>query len=355
MAQSKSKNRDFHPVEQSPQNTYDADGLSGGKPTLRVSWPDSDSRMKPLKFTDQFESILKLGVRLAGSIAADAILVLLDGPTDWLRLKAAADGVKVLVAADSGEQVEGAAQAGLATVLLDMEDNPVYAKLARALLEGVADNILAPGAQAVALYSGFEAGVIDSISVIDLGDHLGRLTVQDLRQLETSVPLDTLKTVVDLALEIGHEGREGKPVGTLFVVGDHRKVLSHSRPAGFDPVKGYNRKERDLNDPRVREGIKEVAQLDGAFVVSAEGVVEAAARYIDAPTANITLSKGLGARHWAAAAISRVTKCVTVAVSESSGTVRIFQNGEVMLRIEPFRRPMKWTDFEYEPPPASES
>ena len=52
----------------------------------------------------------------------------------------------------------------------------------------------------------------------------------------------------------------------------------------------------------------------------------------------------------AAASISRKTKAVAVAVSESNGTVRIFQNGEMVLRIEPFRRAMKWKDFEYEPP-----
>ena len=69
--------------------------------------------------------------------------------------------------------------------------------------------------------------------------------------------------------------------------------------------------------------------------------------------ATVTLSKGLGSRHWAAASISRATKAVAVTVSQSNGTVRIFQNGEVMLRIEPIhRRPMVWKDFEYEPPPA---
>ena len=153
-------------------------------------------------------------------------------------------------------------------------------------------------------------------------------------------------------MEIGREGREGKPVGTLFVVGDARKVMASSHPTGFDPVRGYNRQERDLDDPRVREGIKEIAQLDGAIIVSAEGIVLGAARYIDASAENITLPKGLGARHWAAAAITRKTKAVAVAVSESNGTVRIFQDGEVTLRIEPFRRPMKWKDFEfrYEPP-----
>ena len=206
----------------------------------------------------------------------------------------------------------------------------------------MADDLLTPGSSVVALYSGFDADSVDSLSVINLDEHLNRLkTGRDLRQLETRVPLDTLKIVVDLAVEIGREGREGKPVGTLFVVGDARKVLNSSRSVGFDPVRGYGRKERNLSDVRVREGIKEIAQMDGAIIVSADGVVEAACRYLDCSAADVTLSKGLGARHWAAAAISRATNAVAVTVSQSNGTVRIFHNGEVVLRIEPYlRRPM---------------
>ena len=139
-------------------------------------------------------------------------------------------------------------------------------------------------------------------------------------------------------------------VGTLFVVGDHRKVLKHCHPLGFDPVRGYSIEERSLEDSKVRESVKEIAQLDGAFIVSSEGVIMSACQYISAPAAEITLSKGLGARHWAAAAISRATGAVAISVSESNGTVRLFQNGEVMLRIDPFRRAMKWKDFEYDPP-----
>jgi diadenylate cyclase len=306
-----------------------------------------------IRISDQFLTLFNQAVKLSAAVGADALLLLLDGVTDWDRLVQLADGVKLLVAADERAQIDGAAEHGFATVVLKMPDAPVYEKLTQALLESVADDILAPGARVVAIYSGFEADTQDSISIIHLGEHLGQLTARDLRQLETSVPLDTLKTVVDIAVSIGREGREGKPVGTLFVVGDARKVLASSHPTGFDPVRGYSRKERDLDDPRVREGIKEIAQLDGAIVVSAEGIVLAAARYIDASAENITLPKGLGARHWAAAAISRKTKAVAVAVSESNGSVRIFQGGEVTLRIEPFRRPMKWKDFEYNPPEES--
>ncbi len=308
--------------------------------------------MKAQKLTEQFQSIIDLAAQLAGVVSADALLILLEGPTDWARLRIACGEQRVLLAADFPAELEGAQEAGFPTVVLNMAESPVLEKLTQALLESVADEILVPGARVVAIYSGFEADSIDSISVIHLGEHLGQLTARDLRQLETNVPLDTLKVVVDIAVDIGREGREGKPVGTLFVVGDTRKVLASSHPVGFDPVKGYNRSERSLFDPKVREGIKEVAPMDGAFIVSSDGTVEAAARYLDASAASITLSKGLGARHWAAAAITRKTKAVAVAVSESNGTVRLFQNGEVILRIEPFRRAMKWKDFEYEPPPA---
>ena len=73
------------------------------------------------------------------------------------------------------------------------------------------------------------------------------------------------------------------------------------------------------------------------------------------PAEGITLSKGLGTRHWAAAAISKKTKAIAVAVSQSSGTVRIFQNGEVVLHIEPLARPMVWSKFRLEAQDANGS
>jgi DNA integrity scanning protein DisA with diadenylate cyclase activity len=306
------------------------------------------------KFTDQMEAFCELASRLATASEADALLFLLERPTDWQKLREVTGDLNVLLAGDSDETLAGAAEDEFDTILLNLPpERPVYERLTQALLEGVAEELLPPGARVVAVYSSFEPSVIDSLSIIRLGEHLGQLTVRDLRQLKTRIPLETLKTVVDLAVDIGREGREGKPVGTLIVVGDHRKVLSYCRPMGFDPVKGYSRPERMLSDAKVREGLKEIAQLDGAFIVSSDGTVVAAAQQIAAPrAAEIVLPKGFGSRHWAAADISRATTAIAIAVSESTGTVRLFQNGEVKLRIEPFRRPMKWRGFEDEAAPS---
>lgn len=299
------------------------------------------------KFSEQLQALCDLARSLADLHAADAILFLAERPTDWDKLHAALGNHALILAAETEDVLAGVTEGDFDTVVLGNPDLPVYERLTEALLEAVAHEHLEAGASVVAVYSCFEEDVIDSLSLIRLDEHLGRLTVRDLRQLDTKVPVQTLKMVVDLAVAIGREGREGKPVGALFVVGDHRKTLEYCKPMGFDPVKGYTAQERSLTDPKVREGVKEIAQMDGAFVVSAKATVVASAQHLSAPpTDEITISKGLGARHWAAAEISRATDAIAIAVSSSSGTVRVFSKGDVALRIEPFRRAMKWKAFE---------
>lgn len=151
---------------------------------------------------------------------------------------------------------------------------------------------------------------------------------------ERGVNNNTLKRVVELAVEIAREGREGRKIGTLFAVGDHEEVLVRSRPLILDPLAGHPDDTKQAKDPDMRETVKELAQLDGAFVVSDSGVVVSAARYLDAASDNLDLPLGLGSRHMAAASISQNTNAVAVAVSESS-TVRIFDDGKVVAEVVP--------------------
>ena len=211
-------------------------------------------------------------------------MILPEGPMDWDAVREAAGEVPVAGGRrPSDRQRDAVRDAGLIPLEVEPTDAAIAERITLALIQAVANDHLAAGARVIVVYSGFEAETLDSITVVRLGEHLERLTARDLRALETSVPFETLKAVVDVAVEIGREGREGKPVGTLIVVGDARDVLARSRTLGFDPFQGYLRKERNLRDPRVREAIKEIAQMDGGFVVARDGTVEAACRIIDAP------------------------------------------------------------------------
>lgn len=143
-----------------------------------------------------------------------------------------------------------------------------------------------------------------------------------------------LESLIELAVEIAREGREGRRIGTLFTLGDEQNVLTKSRLLILDPLGGHPESARNISDPNLRGTIKELAQLDGAFVVSHAGFVVSACRYLDASASDLDLPLGLGSRHIAAANISAVTKAVGIVVSESA-VVRLFCHGKLVGEIIP--------------------
>src|ERR1700674_1053743 len=143
-----------------------------------------------------------------------------------------------------------------------------------------------------------------------------------------------LESMIGLAVEIAREGREGRRVGTLFMLGDEDAVLARSRPLILDPLLGHPESSRHVTNLNLRGTIKELAQLDGGFVVSRDGIILSACRYLDAAAALGDVPLGLGSRHIAAANMSAVTKAVGIVVSESS-VVRLFCHGQLVGEIIP--------------------
>jgi diadenylate cyclase len=150
----------------------------------------------------------------------------------------------------------------------------------------------------------------------------------------TEYDASVLEPRIGLAVEIAREGREGKRVGTLFTLGDEAAVLAGSRPLTLDPLMGHPESSRHITNLNLRGTIKELAQLDGGFVVSHDGIVLSACRYLDAVAAQVEVPLGLGSRHIAAANMSAVTKAVGIVVSESS-VVRLFCHGHLVGEIIP--------------------
>ena len=145
---------------------------------------------------------------------------------------------------------------------------------------------------------------------------------------------EVLESLIELSVEIAREGREGRRIGTIFTLGAEQEVLARSRPLILDPLLGHPESSRRLAEPGLRGTIKELAQLDGAFVVSDDGIVVSACRYLHAVTPEIPLPLGLGSRHIAGANMSAATKALAVVVSESS-VVRLFCHGELVAEIIP--------------------
>jgi DNA integrity scanning protein DisA with diadenylate cyclase activity len=149
----------------------------------------------------------------------------------------------------------------------------------------------------------------------------------------TDVAPEVLDSVLRLAVEIAREGREGQAVGTSFVIGDSGSVLEHSRQSVLNPFHGHHEKERQISDAGLRGNIKEFAQLDGAFVITGSGVVEAAGRLITVDTSGVRIPGGLGSRHISVAGITLATASIGVVVSQSGGQITVFRNGRIVSSI----------------------
>ena len=143
------------------------------------------------------------------------------------------------------------------------------------------------------------------------------------------------EAVIKIALEISTEGREGRSIGTAFILGDSENVLAKSRQLIMNPFQGYKKEERMITDPDISDNIKEFAQLDGAFVITGDGVVEAAGRYITLDTGMVKLQKGLGTRHSSVAAITQRTDSIGVVISQSGGVIRVFRQGKIAATVKP--------------------
>lgn len=207
-----------------------------------------------------------------------------------------------------------------------------------ALLEAVTAGYLQPG-QRVVVVSGNESAAgceLDTIAVIELDSE------EDFLDGERDAPLSVLRRITDpaafdavlnLCVELGHKGKEGKSVGVLVTLGDDEAVIESSQPLVLNPFQGHDEERRNILSAGARRALVEFSGMDGAFVLRSDGVIMAGGRYLQDDT-NVKVPSGLGARHRAAAAITAGTQCVAFVVSESTGDTRVFGGGRLLMTIE---------------------
>ncbi|MSU66563.1 MAG: hypothetical protein EXS38_10785 [Opitutus sp.] len=178
----------------------------------------------------------------------------------------------------------------------------------------------------------------DTLVVVDIEREFQTLlTGSTADLLPEDVKPEVLERVIAVATELAVEGREGRPVGSLFVVGDYEKVSSLSKPLVLNPFFGYKEEDRNILNPFMDETVKEFSSIDGAFIIRGDGVVESAGSLIQATDSTHELPGGLGSRHAAGAAISVAANCISIVVSSSTGQVTLFRRG-VMLPLTEKRR-----------------
>ena len=279
--------------------------------------------------------IIRAAIALATKSQVDHLLYVGDLPLPEESFRGKPSARKKLIqAVVSVSQREVMEAKGVPVLPLPDYDLGRAEKLKIALVSGIARGLYKEGDVVVALLARKPAALPDSILVVTVGQEEDDGSFGFLQA--EGVSAGVMDALIELAVSIGVEGWEGRPVGALFVVGDSSIVMEKSRQLTLNPFQGYSEDEKNIMNPDVRHALHAFAVLDGALIVREDGVVVAAGRYLNFDEEQeLDVPLGLGARHMAAAGISRDTEAIAIVVSQTSGSVRVFRRGKAALELAP--------------------
>jgi len=286
-----------------------------------------------MRMDSQNESIMEFACRFAEEIEAKAVLLYGEVAQDLLMKKGEAPFNTILITREK-DGVQYNKKLFSSVINIPNVNITRLSQIKVAITKGLATGLFRKGDKLVCLTGVPKFGYIDSIFVIDVGREFEILISEEVSDIFEDIQPEVFEAVLNIALELASQGREGRQVGTIFVIGDHEKVLELSRQMIINPFMGYEEKERNILDRNLKETIKEFSALDGAFVVRGDGVLVTAGRHLSAALEAKDFPQGLGSRHIAAAGITSVTGAIAIVISESTGTVRIFKKGRLFVDIE---------------------
>jgi DNA integrity scanning protein DisA with diadenylate cyclase activity len=203
-----------------------------------------------------------------------------------------------------------------------------------ALLFAVSRGLVSRGDTVVSVSGVPSSGFLDTLLVIDVGREFPSVFTTHAATPLGDVEPQVLEKVLQLATDIAREGREGRPVGTTFILGDYERVVRFCRQMVINPFRGYQEEEKSILDPSLEETVKEFSTIDGAFIIRGDGVIMSAGTFLRPEKAAPNLPSGLGARHAAAAALSQSTSSLAVVVSQSTGSISLFKAGGLVMNLK---------------------
>ena len=154
--------------------------------------------MARAQLTRHEAGLLAAARSLATQEGASAVVMLSERSYNFRDIQHELGELRLVVASDKAEVIETARKDDVNLVPLLEEPETRQLQLISALLEAIADELIKSGDSIVTLYAAYEHEVIDTLSVIDMSEHLTKLTSRDLQRLETTVPLETLRLVFNL-------------------------------------------------------------------------------------------------------------------------------------------------------------
>ena len=276
--------------------------------------------------------LLRKAVGIAKAGKCDSIFIFGDTFTSGLNWDSCLDGFKTVLITQRATEVSQKGNHAIIPVRLFSSNR--LSQLRSAILIGLSHGIIKHDERLCCLGGIHQSDKLDSLVIVDVKQEIQSVFSKESNMLPETVKPEILERLIAIATELAIEGREGRPVGCFFVLGEIAKLKPYIKPLVLNPFYGYKPEDRNLLNPFMDETIKEYSSLDGAFIVGGDGLLESAGSMVHAPAFAQDMPSGLGTRHAAAAAISVAVDCIAITVSASTGQVTLFRGGEMLPLLE---------------------
>ncbi len=305
-----------------------------------------EEQLKPLRSDREMARMI---AEVARSVRPDAVICGTETGALFRHLHEIGEDLQLVAATPNAAAHDALSREGFDVVRLSVRVAHKYTQARYAIAMAVNAGKVSAG-QLVVCAIGHDLcnGGEDLILVTDIESGAGELRLSELVKLTDGIRPDTLQTTLSVACKIGRVTRSGKPLGALLVLGDSKNVLDSSRQLILNPFEGHEAANRTVLNPDIHEMLVELAKLDGAFVLRGDGFIQTAGAFLAALTTEVSVPRGLGARHLTAAAVTARTNATAVVVSSTDGDVRVFSRGELVLQMDP-ELPLLATSKELKP------
>ncbi len=282
------------------------------------------------------EDLARMVVSVAKATQVDGIICITETGSLAQHLYRLSDDFRVIATTTNSKTYDSLTKAGLEVIHLPLHTADKYTQIRHAISVVLQSSSISIGDLVICaighdVYQ--EGGNLVVLTEMEAG--IEKLAVSDLLKLTDGIRPILLEVAVAVACKIGRAARRGTRLGAIFMLGDSLKVLEGSKQLIPNPFQGHDDTRRRLTNPEIHHAVLELSKLDGAFVIRGDGFIQTAGTFLASIDIEIELPPGLGARHFAAAAVTKRTAATAVVVSATDGNVRAFSGGKMVLQMDP--------------------
>ena len=186
------------------------------------------------------KTMIEYAIKIAHDLEADSLLVCVDVTKDIAAIpEELKKTIGLIIVTNKGQKLPAVVTKYAKRLDVPNVKLTRMGKIKIAIAKGIVLGYFKRGDKIICLSGVPKFGYTDSIFFIDVGKEFELLTSDFINDVIEAVQPEVFNAALNIACELAAKGRENRKIGTMFVLGDEKKVMQLSRQMIINPFSGY--------------------------------------------------------------------------------------------------------------------